>query len=155
MGKHGPASRRTWNRESKTRYSNLTDQVRPPYSESGQTSGNQELMTTASSFWDRVQDELRTASGKARREAERAVRTGVLQMDLVSLRRDRRRAQADLGERALALWKAEKLEDLAGDSEALRLRTLVLSIEGLIAAKEEELRSIRSRVQGPGAAQPQ
>jgi len=71
-------------------------------------------MTTTSSFWDRVQDELRTASGKARREAERAVRTGVLQMDLVSLRRDRRRAQADLGERALALWKAEKLEDLPG-----------------------------------------
>ncbi|HYR52613.1 MAG TPA: hypothetical protein VET83_08360 [Candidatus Dormibacteraeota bacterium] len=112
-------------------------------------------MTTTTSFWDRVQDELRTASGKARREAERAVRTGVLRMDLVSLRRDRRRAQADLGERAAALWNAEKLESLSEDSEALRLKTLVQSIEGLIAAKEEELRSIRSRVPDPGAAEPQ
>ena len=112
-------------------------------------------MTTTTSFWDRVQDELRTASGKARREAGRAVRTGVLQMDLVSLRRDRRRAQADLGERAVALWNAEKLESLAEDPEALRLRNLVLSIDELIAAKEVELRSMRSRVPDPGAAEPQ
>ncbi len=112
-------------------------------------------MTTTSSFWDRVQDELRTASGKARKEAERAVRTGVLQMDLVSLRRDRGRAQAHLGERVLALWTAEKLETVADDPEAVRLKTLVQSIEGLIAAKEEELRSIRSRVQDPPAAETQ
>jgi hypothetical protein len=112
-------------------------------------------MTTTTSFWDRVQDELRTASGKARREAERALRTGVIQMDLVSLRRDRRRAQANLGERAVALWNAEKVESLAEDPEALRLRSLVRSIEGLIAAKEEELRSMRSRVPDPGAAEPQ
>ncbi len=110
-------------------------------------------MTTASSFWDRVQDELRTASERARREAERAVRSGVIQMDLVSLRRDRRRAQADLGERAHELWKTEKLESLREDPEALRLRTIVQSIEGLIAAKEEELKSVRSRVQGPDAAE--
>ena len=105
-------------------------------------------MTTTSSFWNRVQDEVRTASGKARREAERAVRAGVIQMDLVSIRRDRRRAHAHLGERVLALWTEEKLESLAVDSEALRLKTLIQSIEGLIAAKEEELRSIRSRDSG-------
>lgn len=110
-------------------------------------------MTTTSSFWDRVQDELRTASGKARKEAERAVRTGVLQMDLVSLRRDRNRAQAHLGGRALSLWTSEKLESLADDPEALRLKTLVQSIEGLIAAKEEELRSVRSRVQDAAQTQ--
>ncbi len=110
-------------------------------------------MTTVSSFWDRVQGELRTASGKARKEAERAVRTGVLRMDLVSLRRDRNRAQAHLGERLLALWGAEKLASLPEDPEALRLKALVQSIEGMIAAKEQELRSMRS--QAPGAAQTQ
>jgi len=110
-------------------------------------------MTTTSSFWDRVQDELRTASGKARREAGRAVRAGVLQVDLVSLRRDRNRAQANLGERVLALWSSEKLDSLAEDPETLRLKTLVQSIEGSIAAKEQELRFIRSRA--PDAAQTQ
>jgi len=101
-------------------------------------------MTTTQNFWERVSDELKTASGKARTEAKRAVRTGVLQMDLVSLRRDRNRTQAHLGERALALWGAEKFESITADPEALRLKTLVQSIEGLIAAKEQELRSIRS-----------
>jgi len=110
-------------------------------------------MTTAAGFWDRVQDELRTASGKARREAKRAVRTGVLQVDLVSLRRDRNRAQANLGERLLALWNTQKLDSLAEDPETLRLKTLVQSIEGLIAAKEKELRAMRSRT--PEAAQTQ
>jgi hypothetical protein len=106
-------------------------------------------MTTTQSFWDRVSDEFRTASGKARCEAKRAVRTGVLQMDLVSLRRDRSRAQAHLGERVLALWSTEKLESVAADPETLRLRALVQSIEGTIAAKEQELRDVRS---GPADA---
>ena len=102
-------------------------------------------MTTTPGFWNRVQDELRTASGKARREAERAVRTGVIQVDLVSIRRDRSRARAQLGARVLALWGEGKLESVAVDPEALRLKALIESIEGLIAAKEEELRSVRSR----------
>ncbi|HYQ89651.1 MAG TPA: hypothetical protein VEU09_08500 [Candidatus Binatia bacterium] len=101
-------------------------------------------MTTTQNFWDRVSGELRTASGKARKEAKRAVRTGVLQMDLVSLRRDRNRTQAHLGERVLSLWSTEKLESIAADPETLRLKALVQSIEGLIAAKEQELRSIRT-----------
>ncbi|HEY2925028.1 MAG TPA: hypothetical protein VGJ98_08710 [Candidatus Eisenbacteria bacterium] len=109
-------------------------------------------MTSTAKFWDRVQDEFRTASGKARKGAERAVRTGILRVDLVSLRRDRQRAEAHLGERVLALWSGDKLESLADDAEAVRLKTVVQSIEGLIAAKEEELRSVRSRVQD--AAQP-
>jgi hypothetical protein len=110
-------------------------------------------MTTTPGFWNRVQDELRTASGKARKEAERAVRTGVIQMDLVSLRRDRRRVHAHLGERVLALWTEENLEGLGVDSETLRLKTRIQSIEGLIAAKEEELRSVRSGDPGGGQAQ--
>ena len=110
-------------------------------------------MTTTPGFWDRVQDELRTASGKARREAERAVRTGVLQVDLVSLRRDRNRTQAHLGERVLALWSSDKLDSLAEDPETLRLKTLAQLIEGKIAAKEQELRYIRTRA--PAAVQTQ
>lgn len=110
----------------------------------GQYIGIWELMTTTQNFWDRVSGELRTASGKARKEAKRAVRTGVLQMDLVSLRRDRNRTQAHLGERVLSLWSTEKLESIAADPETLRLKALVQSIEGLIAAKEQELRSIRT-----------
>jgi hypothetical protein len=108
-------------------------------------------MTTTSGFWNRVQGEFRTASGKARREAERALRTGVIQMDLVSLRRDRSRAHAHLGERVLALWTEGGLGSVASDPEALRLKTLIQSIEGLIAAKNEELRSVRSS--DSGAAQ--
>ena len=52
----------------------------------------------------------------------------------------------------LALWGGDQLVALADDPEALRLRNLVQSIDGLIAAKEEELRSIRSRTQD--AAEP-
>ena len=100
-------------------------------------------MTTTSNLWERLSEELLTASGKARKEAERAVRTGVLQMDLVSLRRDRNRTRARIGERVLSLWDVEKLESLGEDPETLRLKGLVQSIEGLIAAKEQELRSIR------------
>jgi hypothetical protein len=110
-------------------------------------------MTTTPSFWDRVSDELRTASGKARKEAKRAVRTGVLQMDLVSLRRDRNRAQAHLGERVLALWSAEALVSIVLDPESLRLKALVRSIEDSIAAKEQELRSIRSGTEGAASTQ--
>jgi hypothetical protein len=102
-------------------------------------------MTTTSNLWERISDEVRTASERARKEAERAVRTGVIQMDLVSLRRDRSRTQSMIGERVLSLWNLEKLESLAEDPETLRLKGLVQSIEGLIAAKEQELRSLRGR----------
>ena len=102
-------------------------------------------MTSASKFWGRMQEDVRTVSERARREAERAVRTGVLRVDLVSLRRGRNRANADLGARLLALWSEEKLGDLTQDPEALRLKALVQSIEEVMTAKEEELRAIRSR----------
>lgn len=102
-------------------------------------------MTSASNLWGRVQEEIRTVTERTRRGAERAVRTGVLRVDLVSHRRDRNRAHADLGERVLALWSEGRLESLAEDSEMLRLRELVRSIDRSIAAKEEELELLRAR----------
>ena len=102
-------------------------------------------MVSASNLWGRVQEEFRSVSERTRRGAERAVRAGVLQVDLVSLRRDRNRAHAILGERVLALWSEEKLHTVSEDPEALRLRALVQTVEESIAAKEEELRTIRAR----------
>jgi len=102
-------------------------------------------MTTTAKFWDRLSEELKSASERARKEAERAVRTGVLQMDLVSLRRERHRTRAKIGERVLELWSSEKIETVASDPETLRLKDVVQSIEGLIAAKEQELRTVRTR----------
>ena len=108
-------------------------------------------MTTSTRFWGRISDELKSASERARHEAERAVRTGVLQMDLVSLRRDRSRTRALLGERVLTLWNEQKLGGLAEDPETLRLRTVVQSIEERIAAKEQELTTVRARTPGADA----
>ena len=102
-------------------------------------------MTTSTKFWDRLSDELKTASERARQGAERAVRTGVLQMDLVSLRRDRQRTQALIGARVLELWGQSELMRVPDDPETLRLKGVVQSIEGLIAAKEQELRTVRAR----------
>jgi hypothetical protein len=109
-------------------------------------------MTATARFWDRLSDELKSASDRARKEAERAVRTGVLRMDLVSLRRDRSRTQAKIGERVLALWGAEQLGSLVEDPETLRLKSVVQSIEELIAVKEQELRTVREKT--PDATAP-
>jgi len=108
-------------------------------------------MTSTPNFWERVHDEVRSASERARKEAERALRSGVLQMDLVSLRRDRNRAHANLGERVLALWSQGTIDAFTEDAEALRLKALVQSIEGLIAAKEDELRALRARASEPSS----
>lgn len=102
-------------------------------------------MASASKLWGRVQEEFRSVSERTRRGAERAVRTGVLQMDLVSLRRGRNRAHANLGERVLALWSEGKLDTLTEDSELLRLRALVQSMDESIATNEEELKLLRAR----------
>ncbi len=102
-------------------------------------------MASASKLWGRMQEELRSVSERTRRGATRAVRSGVLQLDLVSLRRDRNRAHADLGARVLSLWSAGGLETLPADFEAARLRALVQSIDESIGAKEEELRTLRTR----------
>jgi len=101
-------------------------------------------MANASKLWGWVQEELRTVSERTRKGAERAVKTGVLQVDLVSLRRDKNRAKANLGERVLALWSQGNLHSLAADPEALRLKALVQTIDERIAAKEAEQTSLRA-----------
>jgi hypothetical protein len=96
-------------------------------------------MAGAKDLWERLREEVKTASDRTRRSADRAIKVGVLKVDLVSLRRDRSRAHAHLGERALTLWRAGSLGGLELDAEALRLKALVQSIEESIAAKEAEL----------------
>ena len=100
-------------------------------------------MATQATFWGRLQDEVRSVSDRARRTTRRAVQTGVLQVDLVSLRRDRARTLARLGERAAALWTAGALASLQDDPDAIRARDLLEGIERCIASKEAELDQIR------------
>jgi len=100
-------------------------------------------MAPQTGFWDRLQDEVRTGYERTRRTTKRAVRIGVLRVDLLSLRRDRSRAMAQLGERAFILWNAESLVTLDGDAEAVRLRSLIEGIERCIVSKESELSTLR------------
>ncbi len=102
-------------------------------------------MTGASKFWGRVQEEIRSVTERTRDGAERAVRAGVIRVDLISLRRDRNRAHADIGERVLALWSGGRLGTLTDDPESQRLRALVDSIGSSITAKEAELNLLRAR----------
>jgi len=87
--------------------------------------------------------EVRTVSDRTRRGAKRAVQMGVIRVDLISLRRDRSQALADLGARALALWKQGAPASIEVDEEALRLRARVTGVEGAIDAKEIELAHLR------------
>ena len=105
-------------------------------------------------FWDRLQDEVRTGYERTRRTTRRTVRTGVLRVDLLSLRRDRSRALAQLGERAFFLWNAGSLATLEGDAEALRLRSLIEGIERCIADKESELHLLRKEAEDGDASRP-
>lgn len=106
-------------------------------------------MNAPATFWTRFRDEVRTVSNRTRRGAKRAFDSGVLRVDLVSLRRERGRALADLGERTLTLWNRGALPDLERDPEMLRLRTRVEGVDAAIAAKEEELRRLRSSESRP------
>jgi hypothetical protein len=101
-------------------------------------------MNAPATFWTRFRDEVRTVSSRTRRGAKRAFDSGVLRVDLVSLRRERGRALADLGERTLILWNKGTLADLGRDPEMLRLRARVEGVDAAIAAKESELRRLRA-----------
>lgn len=94
-------------------------------------------------FWSRVAGEARTVSRRARGGARRAFQIGILRVDLVSLRRDRSRALTDFGERALARWKGGTLEGIETDSEALRLRERIASVERCVAEKRLEIDRLR------------
>jgi hypothetical protein len=113
-------------------------------------------MATQATFWGRLQDEVRSVSDRARRTTRRAVQIGVLQVDLVSLRRDRARTLARLGERAAALWTTGALASLQDDPDAIRARDLLEGIERCIASKEAELDALRKESDdaddGPTAA---
>lgn len=96
-------------------------------------------MAATGGFWERMQEEVRSVSDRTRRGTRRAVRMGVLRVDLVSLRRDRSRALAHLGERALSAWGRPEPGALEQDGEAARLKELIARIDSSIAEKEREL----------------
>ena len=99
-----------------------------------------------------IQEECRSVGSRVRESTVRAIRQGVLRVDLVSLRRDRGRALADLGERVLRIWSAGDPASLVTDEEANRLRALVRSIEEQIAAKEAEAEALRQPRPDPAPA---
>jgi len=107
-------------------------------------------MAGPSGFWAKVTDEVRTVSDRTRRGAKRAVQIGVIRVDLISLRRDRSQALADLGARALALWKGGAPYEIGSDEEALRLRSRIDAVEEVIETKRARLERLR---QG-GTAEP-
>lgn len=118
-------------------------------------------MDAPTSMWDRFRDEVRSASDRTRRGARRAFDEGVLRVDLVSLRRERHRALADLGERAFTLWNRGEFSTMESDPEMLRLRARVAGVDAAIAGKEAELARLRSAAEeapaapDPGASTPQ
>ena len=113
-------------------------------------------MNATTSPWSRFRDEVRSVSDRTRRTARRAFNTGVLRVDLVSLRRERRRGLADLGERALLLWNRGELLGLESDPEMIRLRARVEGVDAAIAAKEVELSRLRAAVEpAPNAPDPE
>ncbi|HEU4723968.1 MAG TPA: hypothetical protein VFU59_01595 [Candidatus Eisenbacteria bacterium] len=113
-------------------------------------------MNAPTSIWSRFRDEVRSVSDRTRKGARRAFDTGVLRVDLVSLRRERHRGLADLGERALTLWNRGELSKLESDPEMLRLRARVEGVDAAIAAKEAELARLRAAEgQAPRASAPE
>jgi hypothetical protein len=94
-------------------------------------------------MWTRFRDEVRSVSYRTRRGARRAFDSGILRVDLVSLRRERRRALADLGERLILLWNRGPIDAIGQDPELLRLRARVEGVDAAIAAKEAEWTRLR------------
>ena len=108
-------------------------------------------MAGTSGFWAKVTDEVRTVSDRTRRGAKRAVQIGVIRVDLISLRY-RSQALADLGERALALWKGGAPAEIESDEEALRLRSRIDAVEEVIETKRAELERLRQGATAPPPA---
>lgn len=105
-------------------------------------------------FWDRISGEVRSVSDRTKRGAKRTFQIGVLRVDLLSLRRDRSRALADLGERVLGFWNTGTLSAIESDAEAIRLRSRIASIDELIEAKRIELERLREEAKGDTSAGP-
>lgn len=113
-------------------------------------------MNTPTSMWSRIRDEVRSVSDRTRRGARRAFDEGVLRVDLVSLRRERRRGLADLGERTLIVWNKGEFSRMESDPEMIRLRARVEGVDAAIAAKEVELSHLRAATEkAPHASAPE
>ena len=113
-------------------------------------------MSAPISFWNRVRDEVRSVSSRTKDGARKAFDEGVLRVDLVSLRRERRRAHADLGERTLTIWNRGELSRLESDPEMVRLRARAEGVDAAIAAKEAELSRLRTAgEEAPSAPSPE
>lgn len=107
-------------------------------------------------MWSRFRDEVRSVSDRTRRSARRAYDEGVLRVDLVSLRRERRRGLADLGERTLSMWNKGEFSSLESDPEMIRLRARAEGVDAAIAAKEVELSHLRAATEkAPHAPDPE
>lgn len=102
----------------------------------------------AQNIWDRMRQDVRGLSERTRHGTRRAIEQGVLRVDLVSLRRARTRALADLGERTLKYWDGGRTAELLGDAEAIRILGRIAEVDGRIRDKEEAL----ARLRAPSAA---
>lgn len=98
----------------------------------------------AQNLWDRMREDVRGLSERTRRGTRRAIEQGVLRVDLVSLRRTRTRALADLGERTLKFWNWGRTAELWSDAEAIRLRARIAEVDDRIREKEELLARLRA-----------
>lgn len=101
-------------------------------------------MAATQNFWDRVREDVRDLSERTRQGTRRAIEEGVLRVDLVSLRRSRRRALADLGERTLKFWISGRMSEFSEDAEAIRLRTRIAEVDDRIREKEDALARLRA-----------
>lgn len=108
-------------------------------------------MPTAGSLWERVREDVRGLTERTRRGTRRAIEQGVLRVDLVSLRRARTRALADLGGRALAFWSGGRTAELELDAEAVRLRARIAELDSRVRDKEDTLARLRARSVPTGA----
>lgn len=109
-------------------------------------------MAATQNFWERVREDVRDLSERTRQKTRRAIEEGVLRVDLVSLRRARARALADLGERTLKFWNWGRMEELYGDSEAIRLRARIAEVDDRIREKEDALARLRAPTTGAAKA---
>lgn len=98
---------------------------------------------TAGNLWDRVREDVRGLTERTRHGTRRAIEQGVLRVDLVSLRRARTRALADLGGQTLTFWNKGRTVDLETDAEALRIRARIAELDGSIREKEDALERLR------------
>jgi len=103
-------------------------------------------------FWSKVTGEVRTVSERARGATRRTVAAGVLRVDLMTLRRDRSRALADLGERTLLHWNAGAPEAVASDPEAARIRERIASLNRDIEVKRAAIDRLREEGRAGSAA---